>query len=487
MPIRARPRRRPGRWAAGVRGPLGPAELALLAVVGVVSMSSVPAMAAYGLGAVLILLAPAVLFLVPVAMVVAELGSSWGGGVAVWAREGLGARWGLAAAWLQWVHGLVRVPVLLAFAAACLAWAVFGDDATSSGSGVAVVMLVLFWGGALLVARGGTLFARVGAWAGALGVLLPAALLVCLGAGWLATGQRSEVSLDAAELVPPYSGAASVVLLVSGVLSFTGLEVGAAHTGEARHPARIVPRAVASAAALVAAVLVLPALAISLVVERYDTGLAAMSLALHRYLEHWGAGWAVPVVAVLLAVGAAGGVIAWTAGPNRGLAIASRTGLLPPLLQHAGPERSPRGILLAQGAVVSVIAAVFALAPAASAVLGLLWAMAAALYLVMYMLVFVAALRLRHTHPAVARGYRAPALPLVAAVGFAASLAGFLVAFIPPPGALAGVEAYPWLLAGGVVLVGAPPFVLYALRRPDLRSARGRAAEEGQAPFGPAA
>ncbi|MDM8083997.1 amino acid permease [Cellulomonas cellasea] len=465
-PLRARPqRRRPGPWARG-RGLLGTSELALLAVVGVVSMSTVPAMAAYGLGAVPFLLVPAALFLAPVALVVAELGSSWHGGVAVWVREGLGPRWGLAAAWLQWVQGVVRIPVLLAFAAACLALAARGPDAAASGPGAAAVILVLFWGSTLLVARGGTLFARVGAWAGALGVLLPAALLVCLGLGWVATGQPSEVSLDATELVPPYSGAASIVLLVSGVLSFTGLEVGAAHGDQARGPARSVPRAMAAAAALVVGVLVLPALAISLAVQREDTGLAAVHHALSRYLGHWGAGWALPVVSVLLAVGAVGSAIAWTAGPSRGLALAGRSGLLPPLLQAEGPGGAPRGVLLAQGVVVTAFAALFALTPDASAVLVILLAMAAALYLVMYMMMFAAAVSLRRVHPSVVRGFRVPALPVVAVIGFLASLAGFLVAFIPPADALVGAESYPWLIAALVAAVGAPPFVLYALRRP---------------------
>ncbi|WP_066588447.1 APC family permease [Cellulomonas timonensis] len=482
QPIRARARRRPGPWARGGRGLLGTSELALLAVVGVVSMSTVPTMAAYGLGAVPFLLVPAALFLVPVALVAAELGSSWRGGVAVWAREGLGPRWGLAAAWLQWVQGVVRIPVLLAFAAACLALAFTGPGATSSGLGAALVILVLFWGSTLLVARGGTMFARVAAWAGALGVLLPAALLVCLGLGWVATGQQSEVSLDATELVPPYTGAASIVLLVSGVLSFTGLEVGAAHVDQARQPARSVPRAMAAAAALVVGVLVLPAVAISLAVERDDTGLSAVNLALHRYLDHWGAAWAVPVVLALLAVGAVGSAIAWAAGPSRGLALAGQSGLLPPLLQRVGPTGAPHGILLAQGAVVTVLAALFALTPDASAVLVVLLAMAAALYLVMYMMLFAAAVILRRTQPGVPRGFRVPALPVVAGIGFLASLAGFLVAFIPPTDALVGVESYPWLIAALVVVVGAPPFVLSALRRPgwDRRSTGERAAAGGE-------
>ena len=53
-------------------------------------------------------------------------------------------------------------------------------------------------------------------------------------------------------------------------------------------------------------------------------------------------------------------------------------------------------------------------------------------YLIMYLLMFVAAIQLRRKEPDHPRGYRAPMLSGCAAIGFAASLAALLVGFIPP-------------------------------------------------------
>ena len=61
---------------------------------------------------------PAILFLVPTALVAAELATGWKGGVYVWVREAFGNRWGFQAIWLQWIQNVVWYPTQLAFIAA---------------------------------------------------------------------------------------------------------------------------------------------------------------------------------------------------------------------------------------------------------------------------------------------------------------------------------------------------------------------------------
>jgi len=103
--------------------------------------------------------------------------------------------------------------------------------------------------------------------------------------------------------------------------------------------------------------------------------------------------------------------------------------------------------------------------------------MAAALYLVMYMLMFAAAIRLRRTKPDVVRTYRTPAMRFVAGLGFVACAAAFVLAFVRPSG-FSGLSetAYPIVVAGVVVVLGGPPLLFYALRRPtwDRRTAAER-------------
>ena len=129
-----------------------------------------------------------------------------------------------------------------------------------------------------------------------------------------------------------------------------------------------------------------------------------------------------------------------------------------------------------QGMIVTVLAAIFIIVPNVSAAFVALIDMAAALYLIMYMLMFASAIVLRRKEPNVHRAYRVTALPFVAGVGFVACLAAFLLAFIPPDGFTAFPPAlYPWIVGVVIVVLGAPPLLFYALRRPgwDRRPADG--------------
>ena len=71
-------------------------------------------------------------------------------------------------------------------------------------------------------------------------------------------------------------------------------------------------------------------------------------------------------------------------------------------------------------------------------------------YLIMYLLMFVAAVRLRRNEPDHPRGYRAPILVALCGVGFAASLAALLVGFIPPSQFASGNAGVYFLIVAAV-------------------------------------
>ena len=73
--------------------------LALLTVGSVGDLGSAPAMAVFGLPSVVLYVIPAVVFLVPAALVSAELASGWRGGVYNWVSEGISPAMGFAAVW----------------------------------------------------------------------------------------------------------------------------------------------------------------------------------------------------------------------------------------------------------------------------------------------------------------------------------------------------------------------------------------------------
>lgn len=452
------------------------AQLAMLTVVAVASLRSLPAIATYGLGSVTLFIIPAIFFLVPTALVAAELATGWKGGVFTWVRTGLGNRWGFQAIWLQWVQNVIWYPTQIAFIAASLAFVFVDPKMANSGLYTAIVILVLYWFSTFITLRGGNLFAKVGSWSGLAGTIFPGLLLIIFGVVWLATGQTSRTSLEPAAIIPPFTGIASIVLIVSNVLAYAGMEVNAVHANDLKNPGKGYPKVVLIASILILGVFIFPTIAIAVAVPKSELGLTTgINLAFQSYFDTWGIPWGLPIISLLIALGAFASVVTWIAGPSRGLLAAARSGYLPPVLQRRNKAGVQVGILTVQGIVVTVLASLFIFVPNINTAFILLVDMAAALYLIMYMLMFVAAIRLRRTHPDVVRSYRVPAMTLVGTVGFIACLAAFCLGFIPPSGFASGAPGwlYPVLVAVVVIVLGVPPQLFYQFRKPswDERSA----------------
>ena len=91
--------------------------LALLTVGSVGNLGSAPALAVVGLASVFLYVLPALVFLVPVSLVAAELASGWPGGVYNWVSQGISAPMGLLAVWCEFAQTIFFYPALLAYVA----------------------------------------------------------------------------------------------------------------------------------------------------------------------------------------------------------------------------------------------------------------------------------------------------------------------------------------------------------------------------------
>lgn len=447
-------------------------QLAVLTVVAVASLRSLPTMATYGLGSVTLYIIPAVVFLVPTALVAAELATGWQGGVYVWVREATNNRWGFVAIWLQWIQNVVWYPVQLAFIAAALAFMVGRDSLANSGIFTAIVIVALYYLSTIIALRGGNLFARVGSLGGLIGTILPGLLLIVFGAIWLASGNSSATPLKVGDAVPPFSGIASIVLIVSNFLAYAGMEVNAVHVNDMKRPGRDYPKAIFLAAGLILLIFIVPTVMVAALVPSSQLGLTSgIMLAFQVFFDHIGIHWGIYILSGMIAVGALASVVTWIAGPSKGLLLAGETGVLPRWMQRRNKAGVQEGILVVQGAIVSLLALLFVVIPNVSAAFFTLVDMAAALYLIMYCLMFAAAIRLRKLKPEVERAYRVPAINFVAGTGFVASILALALGFVPPQG-LSGIpsSAYPFVMLGVILLLSIPPLIFYALRKPSWKA-----------------
>lgn len=116
-----------------------------------------------------------------------------------------------------------------------------------------------------------------------------------------------------------------------------------------------------------------------------------------------------------------------------------------------------------------MIGLAYALLPNVSSAYWIFSVITTQVYLIMYLLMFVAAVRLRHKHPDHPRGFRAPMLLGLCGVGFAASLAALLVGFVPPSQFASGNPGiYVLIVGGGALGLGLlVPFLFYRFRKPS--------------------
>jgi putative glutamate/gamma-aminobutyrate antiporter len=449
--------------------------LALMTVSSVASLRPAPTMAVYGLAAVFLYVLPAIVFLIPTALVSAELASTWPGGIYRWVTEGMSPGWGFTAAWHQYAMTLFYYPSLLSFVAATLAY-VIAPDLAASGVWTAVVIISVYWLGVLLSLRGGIgVVAKLASSGVLIGTLIPGALLVTLGIVYLAQGNASAAPMDAEHFFPEWTGIASIVLIVSNFGAYSGMEMNAVHVGRLREPSKQFPKVMLVATVLVLLILILPPLAISWVVPAADVSLTAgIMQAFDAVLAFFGIQWLTPIIGLAIVSASLAGFLTWLAGPSRSLLlVAKEGGYLPPFFQRTNEAGVQQNILVVQGVLTTILALLFAFVPAVSNAYWIFMTITTSVYLLMYLSMFVAAYNLRKRQPDHPRGYRAPALTLLCAVGFLSSLAAVLIGFVPPSqlGTMS-TSGYLLFVGGGVVLLGViVPLLCLWLRKPSWKTA----------------
>ena len=417
---------------------------------------------------------PAIVFLLPASLVSAELASGWKGGVYNWVSEGISHRMGFVAIWCQFAQTTFYYPAVLAYIASTLAY-VFAPSLAHSGLYTAVVIIVLFWAAVLISARGLLATGRLASYGIVIGTLIPGLVLVLLAAIYLLQGNDSAAPLNAHHVLPAWNGLTSIVLIVNSFFLYAGVEVNAVHVDELRDAPREFPKATLLAVILVLLVFILPTLAISVAVPAAHISFTAgVMQAFKSLLDHFGLSVFTPIIAVGLVVASLSGLLDWLTGPSTGLLdIARDRGYLPRYFQQLNSNGVQLRILVVQGIVITLIGLLYALVPAVSRAYWVFAALATEVYLIMYILMFVAAINLRRRQPEHQRGYRAPALMTISVVGTLASATACVVGLLPPS-QLGHISTAPYLLAllAATLLVGLlPPLLLHKLRRPDWKAA----------------
>ena len=461
--------------------------LAIMNVTAVVSLRGLPSEAVYGLSSAFYYLFAAIVFLIPTALVAAELAAMFSdkqGGVFRWVGEAFGARTGFLAIWLQWIESTIWYPTVLTFGAVSIAF--IGMDQThdmtlaSNKIFTLVVVLAIYWIATFISLRGLGWVGKISKWGGLIGTIIPAGLLIVLGIIYLATGGHNNMDMSGS-FFPDLSKLDNLVLASGIFLFYAGMEMMGIHVMDVDNPKRNYPKAIIIGSLITVCIFVLGTFSLGFIIPAKEINLTqSLLIGFDNYFRHFHISWAGPIIAIALMFGVLAGVLTWVAGPSKGIFAVGKAGYLPPFFQKTNRNGVQRNILLIQGGLVTLLSLLFVVMPSVQSFYQILSQLTVLLYLIMYMLMFIAAIVLRYKMRNADRPFRLGKgnglMWLLGGLGFCGSLLAFVLSFIPP-GQIAVGSNKVWfsVLIIGCVVVVVIPFIIYAMRKPSWQDASAAA------------
>ena len=446
-------------------------SLTMITVGSVDSIRNLPATALFGSQLIAFFILGAIFFLIPTALISAELASGWTkqGGIYIWVKEAFGKKTGFLAIWLQWIENVIWYPTILSFVAGTVGYLI-NPSLAMNPYFLWAVIVCSFWGATFVNLCG----MRSSAWfsniCAIFGLLLPMSLIIGLGAAWMLDGNPLHIQFDTPSILPHWQDRSMWVSLTAIMLSFCGVEIATVHANDVENPQKAFPRALAYSVLIILSTLILGSLAIAVVLPQQDINLVAgIMQAFDAFFAQYHLLWLMPIIAVMLVMGGFGGVSNWIIAPTKGLLIAAQDGNLPPFFQRVNQQGAPVTMLIGQALIVTVLSSLFLFMPSVNGSYWLLTALAAQLYMLMYLLMFVAAIKLRLKAPHHPRAFRVPGglmgMFLVGGMGMIGVLTTLAVSFMPPNGIdIGSVSRYECTLISGLVLMCLPPFISTWLR-----------------------
>ncbi|RUR40416.1 glutamate:gamma-aminobutyrate antiporter [Clostridium perfringens] len=451
----------------------------------VMAVYEYPTFATSKLHLVFYLLLGGFLWFIPVALCAAEMATVDGwekGGVFTWTGKNLGKKYGFANLFFEFFEITVGFVTMIYFILGALSY-VFDWPALNSNPMIKFIgVLVIFWILALSQFGGTKYTAKIAKIGFIVGILLPAAILIILALLYIIQGNPIYIS-SKDTFVPDFTKVNTLVVFVSFILSYMGVEASATHANEMDNPKKEYPLAMLLLVIVAIVVSTLGGLAIAAVIPQDQINLSAGVVQTFAVLlGHFTANNTilVKIIALLLAFGVIAEVSSWVVGPTRGMIIAAEEGAIPKSWAKTNEHDVPVYLVIAQGIIVSIWDAVLTFGAGGSN-LSFLAAMSltVVIYLSGYILFFVGYIKAilgEGLNGAYQMPGGKPVKIIVAIIGLATSIFAFFISFVPPT-SIAGnavqSHEYMWMLIISYVISLILPFAIYDLCQKYMHSHEG--------------
>jgi amino acid transporter len=444
--------------------------LVLLITGAIDSIRNLPTTALFGSHLIFFFIFSAIIFLIPVALVSAELASLFPeeeGGVYSWVRHAFGENMAFVTIWLQWINTMVWYPTMLLFIAGTLAYLI-NPELAQNKIYLIGIMLLVFWVLTIVGLMGLHTSAAFASFCAIIGMIIPMSLIIIMAIIWLINGNPIAINLNFKSLIPSWNDTQSWVSLTAMMTSFLGMELAAVHVRNVRDPQHNYPRAMLFSVLLILITMIFGSLAIAIVMPKEQISLVqGVMQAFSNFFAAYHLTKFTPMLVILLLLGSLGSMVNWIISPAKGLLIAANNGFLPQWLYSLNKHGVASRILLLQASLVTILCGVFLLLPTVNSVYWLFTDLSTELYIMMYIIMFVAAIILKRKF---AKNQRMFSIPggnfgyyCTCALGLSGCIITLFIGFFPPPESLelGNANHFRIIFTGGIVIMLLPAYLLY--------------------------
>lgn len=446
---------------------IGLFSLAMLITGAIDSIRNLPSTALFGSTLVFYFILAALTFLLPNALISAELaGSKHGGGVYKWSAAAFGKSTGFFAIWLQWINTMVWYPTILSFIAGTAIY--FIDPALGQNKVYLIaVILIVFWSLTLLSLHGIHISAKFASFCALIGMVAPMVLILACGIIWLATGKPSQVSLHWSAMIPSFKTFDSWSSLTAITASFLGIELAAVHANHLREPGHDYPKALMISVAIILVTMIFGSLTIAIILPGDQINLVnGVVQAFSNFLMAYHMQYLLPVLVVMIILGSTGGMISWVISPAKGLLQSGKDGFLPAWMSKENKHGVAANLLIVQGILVSLVCLAFLLMPSVNGSYWLLTDLSTQLYLFMYVIMLLSGVKLKWQNNIGGTGFRIfggrYGTLIVGGFGLIGCAIAILVGFKPPGNINVGsFWHYEMVFSAGIAVFVLPVIFFY--------------------------
>jgi len=382
-------------------------DMTLFTVAAILVVDTLAPAAAIGPSAISWWIITLFLFFIPYGLITAELGSAYPeqGGIYAWVRRAFGERWAARVTWLYWVNVALWMPSVYILFAGIFAQLFFPDLSLWAQIGIAVLMTwVTVWIGIITL--------EIGKWVPNIGALIKIVIILVIGLGSFyyasSHGVANDLSLRA--ILPTWD--AGLAFLPVIVFNFMGFELMSGAGEEMENPQRDIPISIITAGILIAFFYLLGTVGMLVALPLEQLGLISGIVDTLRVL--FGQSTLGTTFVTILGVGALytflTNMVVWTMGANRSAAEAANEGVLPAVFGRLHPvNKTPLGAYLITGIISTAVILVYGLiATSAEELFWSLFAFSSIVFLLPYLVLFPAFMKLRLGDSNTPRPYKVP-------------------------------------------------------------------------------